>query len=144
MHYFSKVKVGEEVFSLVFGKGIVVMTLPKKNRIEGFYVFGVEYKNDKQVYYTLDGFPNWCSSDGCMQTVFYMKDIDLADTNIQPVEKILSLKQISKYKEKGNLEIRCPSGIWRNVDETPDKIMKKALKKEQYFLFRKQKKDKEQ
>ena len=30
MHYFSKVKVGEEVFSLVFGKGLVVMTLPKK------------------------------------------------------------------------------------------------------------------
>ena len=28
MHYFNKVKVDDEVFSLVFGKGKVVMALP--------------------------------------------------------------------------------------------------------------------
>ena len=41
MRYFSKVKVGQEVFSLVFGKGTVVFALPKEHRLDGFYVFGV-------------------------------------------------------------------------------------------------------
>jgi hypothetical protein len=138
MHYFDKVKVGEEVFSLVFGKGLVVVVLPKKQRVEGFYVFAVEYANDKKVHYTLDGFPNWCSSDGCMQTVFYLKDVDLTDMEIQACCTILSEKKILKYKEKGNLEIRCPSGIWRNADEVPEKIVKKALKNDSYHLFRKE------
>jgi len=139
MHYFNKVKVDDEVFSLVYGKGIVVMSLPKKNRIDGFYIFAVEYKNKKKVHYTVDGFPNWCSSDGCSQTVFYMKDVDLTDVDIQPSDKILSQKKILKFKDKGVLEVRCPSGIWRNVDEAPEKIFKKAFKQEQFFLFRKEK-----
>lgn len=137
--YFNKIKLDEKVFSLVFGKGNVIFVLPKKHRIDGFYVFAVEYKDKHRVHYTVEGFPNWCSSEGCCQTVFYMKDIDLTDMNIQPIDEILSKKQILKYKEKGRLEIRCPSGIWRNVDETPDRLVKKALKKDIYHLFRKEK-----
>ena len=140
MHYFNKVKVDEEVFSLVFGKGIVVMVLPKKQRIDGFYIFAVKYKNDKVVHYTVDGFPNWCSSEGCMQTVFYLADVDLTDMDIQPSCTILSKKQIEKHQFKGSLEVRCPSGIWRNVDAVPEKIVKKALKKDSYHLFRKESK----
>lgn len=139
MHYFSKVKVDQEVFSLIYGKGTVSMVLPKKQRIDGFYVFAVEYPRKKIVHYTLDGFPNWCSTEGCCQTVFYMKDIDVSDMDIQPADKMLSKKQVLKYLDKGILEIRCPSGIWRNVDEAPEKLMKKALKKDQFFLFRKEK-----
>lgn len=141
MHYFSKVKVDEEVFSLVYGKGVVVFALPKKDRIEGFYVFAVEYKDKHKVHYTVDGVPNWCSTEGDCQTVFYMDDVDLTDMNIQPADKLLSKKRILKYKEKGILELRCPSGIWRNVDEAPAKLMKKALKKDKYYLFRKEKQE---
>lgn len=139
MHYFNKVKLNDEVFSLIYGKGTVIFTLPKKHRLSGFYIFAVEYTNKHTVHYTVDGIPNWCSSDGNCQTVFYMKDIDLTDMSIQPVEKLLSQKQILKYKEKGTLEIRCPSGIWRNIDVTPEELMKKALKKDKYYLFRKEK-----
>ena len=139
MHYFSKVKVGEEVFSLIYGKGVVNMALPKKQRLDGFYVFSVKYNEKKEVHYTVDGFPNWCSSDGCYQTVFYINDIDLTDIDIQPANKLLSQKQVLKFKEKGILEVRCPSGIWRNVDDIPEKIFKKSLKKNQYYLFRKEK-----
>lgn len=139
MHYFSKVKVDDEVFSLIYGKGVVVMALPKKQRVDGFYVFAVEYKNKKQVHYTIDGIPNWCPTDGGCRTVFYLKDIDISDIDIQPANKLLSYKQITKFRDKGILEVKCPSGIWRNVDEAPEQIMKKALKKEQYFLFRKEK-----
>lgn len=140
MRYFSKVTVDEEVFSLVYGKGTVSMVLPKKQRIDGFYIFAAKYQNDKVVHYTVDGFPNWCSSEGCMQTVFYLDDVDLTDMDIQPTCTILSQKKILKYQEKGNLEIRCPSGIWRNIDEVPEKIVKKALKKDSYHLFRKENK----
>ncbi len=140
MHYFSKVKVRQEVFSLVYGNGIVVFALPKEHRLDGFYVFAVEYEEKKNtVHYTIDGYPNWSSAAGCCQTVFYKKDIDLSDMDIQPPSKIPSEKQILKYKEKGILEIQCPSGIWKNVDECPEKLMKKAFKKSKYYLFRKQK-----
>ena len=140
MRYFNKVKVDDEVFSLVYGKGLVTMALPKKHRVDGFYIFSVIYNNKKVVNYTVDGFPNWCNSDGCMQTVFYLKDIDLTDMDIEPTCTILTKKQITKYQEKGNLEIRCPSGIWRNVDKVPEKIVKKALKKDSYHVFRKESK----
>ena len=139
MHYFNDVEVGNEVFSLIYGKGNVIMALPQNLRLDGFYVFVVEYKNKHKVHYTIDGIPNWCPVDGGCQTVFYLKDIDLTDMDIQPANKLLSYKQILKYKEKGILEVCCPSGIWRNVDVTPEKILRKALKKEQYYLFRKEK-----
>lgn len=138
MHYFSKVKLGDEVFSLIYGKGVVTLALPKKQRLDGFYIFAAEYKKEKKVHYTIDGVPDWSSSDG-QQTVFYIKDIDLSEIDIQASGKLLTQKQILKYSEKGILEVRCPSGIWRNVNESPNSIMKKALKKSKHFLFRKQK-----
>ena len=141
MHYFNKVKEKQEVFSLIYGNGIVIFALPKEHRLEGFFVFAAEYETGHKVYYTIDGLPNWSSTDVACQTVFYKKDIDFSDMDIQPPHKILSEKQILKYKDKGILEIQCPSGIWRNVDESPDKLMKKAFKKSKYYLFRKQKGD---
>ncbi|WP_373001704.1 hypothetical protein [Sulfurimonas sp.] len=139
MRYFSKVKLKQEVFSLIYGKGRVVFALPKEHRLDGFYVFAVEYNNNQKVHYTIDGVPNWTHLDGGCQTVFYLQDIDLSDIDIQPPHKVPSEKQILKYKEKGTLEIQCPSGIWRNVDECPEELMKKAFKKSRYYLFRKQK-----
>ena len=140
MHYFSKVKLKQEVFSLVYGKGVVVFALPKEHRLDGFFIFAAEYeKKGQRVHYTIDGYPNWSAQDGCCQTVFYKKDIDLDDVDIQPPEKVISEKQILKYRDKDILEMKCPSGIWRNVNECPEKLMKKALKKDKYYLFRKQK-----
>ncbi|MCW8954326.1 MAG: hypothetical protein OQK48_05220 [Sulfurimonas sp.] len=140
MHYFNKVKLGQEVFSLIYGKGVVVFALPKEHRLDGFFVFAAEYKNNQRVHYTIDGMPNWSSQDGCCQTVFYEKDINLGDIDIQPAHKVLSEKQILKYKDKDVLELRCPSGIWRNVNECPQYLVDKALKKSKYYLFRKEKK----
>jgi len=138
MHYFNKVKVKQEVFSLIYGKGNVVFALPKEHRLDGFYVFAVKYENNQKVHYTIDGFPNWSSADGCCQTVFYPKDLDLNDIDFQPPHKVLSEKQILKYRDKDVLEMQCPSGIWRNINECPEELIKKALKKSKYFLFRKQ------
>jgi len=139
MHYFNKVKVKQEVFSLIYGKGVVVFALPKEHRLDGFFVFAAEYGKNQRVHYTIDGLPNWSSLDGSCQTVFYQKDINLSDMDIQPPHKIPSEKQILKYRDKDILEIQCPSGIWRNVNECPENLMKKALKKSKYYLFRKQK-----
>ena len=72
MRYFNKVKVNDEVFSLVYGKGVVTMALAKKHRVDGFYIFAVSYNDKKVVHYTVDGFPNWCSSDGCVVCVGVM------------------------------------------------------------------------
>lgn len=140
MHYFSNVKINEEVYSIVYGKGKVVFTLPKEHRIDGFYVFAVEYPNkNKRVHYTIDGYPDWTSSAGSCQTVFYTKDIDLNDMDIQAPSKILSEKQILKYKRDDILEMQCPSGIWRNTNSCPHKLVEKALKKSKFYLFRKDK-----
>lgn len=142
MHYFSKVKLNQEVFSLVYGKGVVVFALPKEHRVDGFYVFAAEYESSKgkkqRIHYTVDGYPNWSSSAGACQTVFYKKDIDFSDMDIQPLKKILSEKQILKYMESDTLDMQCPSGIWRDVNQCPEKLVKKALKKDKYYLFRKQ------
>ena len=139
MHYFNKVKVGQEVFSLVYGMGVVVFALPKEHRLDGFFIFAAEYSKGQRVHYTIDGFPNWSNADGCCQTVFYKEDVNLSDIDIQPANKILSEKQILKHKDKDTLELRCPSGIWRNASECPEHLVKKALKKDKYYLFRKQK-----
>jgi len=139
MHYFSKVKEGQKVFSIIYGKGIVIFTLPKEHRLEGFYVFGVRYSKKNTVYYTVDGFPNWSEKDSSYQTVFYKDDIDFDDMDTKDADKILSKKQVLKYKEKGTLEIQCPSGVWKSVDEVPEVLMKKALKKDRFYLFRKEK-----
>ena len=60
--------------------------------------------------------------------------MDTVEHNNVPSEK-----QILKWKNNSELEIQCPSGIWRNVEESPDILIKKALKKAKYYLFRKQK-----
>ena len=139
MSYFSKVKIEQEVFSLIYGKGIVNFALPKKHRVDGFYIFAVEYKKKKVVHYTVDGFPNWSTENGLCQTVFYKEDLDFMDVDMKPVKKILSEKKIIKLKEKGTLELQCPSGIWRNADEVPQKIFKDALKNSQLNIFREEK-----
>lgn len=137
MHYFSKVEVKQKVFSLIYGRGVVIFALSKAHRLDGFHIFAAKYKK-RIVYYTVDGLPNWSAKDGSCQTVFYEKDINFKDVDMQEPSLIPSEKQILKWQNKGLLEIQCPSGIWRNVEESPQDLIKKALKKSKYHLFRKQ------
>lgn len=137
MRYFSKVKQGEKVFSIIYGKGIVIFSLPKEHRLDGFFIFAVKYSKKTTVYYTVDGFPNWSSGNSFYQTVFYKKDINFDDMDMQNIDNSLSEKKIVKYKDQGMLEIQCPSGIWRNIDDVPERLVDKALQKSKFYLFRK-------
>lgn len=58
---------------------------------------------------------------------------------MKPVKKILSKKKIYKLKDKGMLEVQCPSGIWRNADEVPQKLFNDAMKNSQLNIFREEK-----
>ena len=142
--YFDGITVGESLYSLIYGKGVVSMVLDDAEDMDGFFAFLVKYptlKNPKKsVYYTLDGFPNWCSSDAATQTVFYPKDIDFSEMDFEPSEKVPKESKIKKLAEEHNLEIRCPSGAWRNADDCPDSIVKKFIDGAMYHLFRKGKK----
>lgn len=138
MRYFSNVKIKTKVFSLIYGKGIVIFVLPKEHMLEGFYTFAVEYKKKNIVYYTIDGYPNWLAG-ACCQTVFYRDDIDLQDFDTQDEENAPTIGQILKWQNNSTLEMQCPSGVWRNVEQTPSTLVNKALKKAKYYLFRKQK-----
>ena len=133
--YFDDVEVGDTVFGLVFGKGKVIYSLGDA-RIQGFYSFEVEFENGQRVYYTDEGIPNWCSTLD-FQTVFYANDICMCDLELEPVSKILSAKKIIKYRDKGILEMRCPSGVWIDIEKCPQNFLENALESGNFHLFRK-------
>ena len=130
--YFKKVKEGDKVYGLVFGKG-------KVNKVfeSGFYKFMVEFKNGYEIPYTEDGVPGWGSFNE--QTVFYRDDIDLSPYDFSAVEKVLSPKKIIKLREKEELEVRLPSGVWSNCTKCAKEYIEEMLEKENYHLFRKAK-----
>jgi len=134
--YFEKVNVGDEVYGFVYGKGKVSYVIDDKFDMDGFYSFEVLYDNGESVFYTREGVPNWCNADGCIQTVYWADDIDLMEEDFSPSEGSLTPKKIMKLRVKGTLEMKCPSGIWRSVDNCPDNVFLGAITKEQYFLFR--------
>lgn len=132
--YFSKVKKGDKVFGLVFGPGEVSRVW----EADSYYTFEVEFSNGYKVPYTNDGTPGW-SLNVDSQTLFYKNDIDLMDMDFSPAEKVLSVKKIIKLRDKHNLEVRCPSGLWQKVNECPYKFVEEYLEKGKLFLFRKAK-----
>lgn len=140
--YFEDVKKGDELYSIVFGKGTVVMALEPEMRVDGFYAFQVKFGDSEFVHYTLDGYPNWCSKGGCIQTVFYPKDVDFGSMDFEPIEKVIKEKKVKKLKESDELEMRCPSGAWRNVNECPTDVVKRMLDTAKYHLFRKDRRKK--
>ena len=118
MSYFAKIELGQEVFSIIYGDGIVDFVLAKKFRVDGFHIFSVNYRSKKKkVHYTVEGYPDWASSNDVYQTVFYKKDIDFNDMQMQVSGEILRKKKILKLKASDSLEIQCPSGIWLDVNE---------------------------
>ena len=127
--YFDKVKEGDEVYGLVFGKGVV------NNVYNGFYKFEVEYLNDYIVPYTEDGVPSW-NIKFDYQTVFYKNDINIMDYDFSINDDKLSPKKIIKLRTKNKLEIRCPSGLWQDVHACPDFVVHEYLENEKFDLFR--------
>ncbi len=136
MAYFDNAKVGDKVYGLVFGKGKIVAVFE-----DSFYSIMVEFKNGYEVPYTADGVPGWGNFK--KQTVFYRNDVDLSKEDFSPVLKVLSEKDIIKLREKGRLEVRLPSGIWKNYKKADPEYVEELLEEDQLHLFRKAKKKKE-
>ena len=133
MAYFSEAKKGEKVYGLIFGRGKIAEIFP-----DSFYSLMVEFDNGYEVPYTDEGIPGWGNFK--KQTMFYRDDIDLCNEDFSPVEKVLAYKKIIKLREKKRLEVRLPSGIWRNIKKADDEYIEKILSKELYHLFRKKSK----
>ena len=132
---FKNVKKNDEVYSLIYGDGIVENVLAKDVRIEGFYIFSVSF-GKKLVHYTEAGVPNWCNSDCDTPTLFYKDEVDFNRVDFKPCDTDLSTKKIKKMIGTGKLEMRCPSGLWRNIDDCPITVVNKGLKEAKNYLFR--------
>ena len=130
--YFEDVEIGDKVFGLVYGPGEVIYSIGS-NQVSGFYSFKVKYKN-KEVFYTNEGVPDWCKQN--FQTVFYKSDIDLFNLDLEPVDEVLKMKKIIKLRNREQLEMRCPSGLWRDINMCPAGFGDNALEKGQFHLFR--------
>ncbi len=130
MAYFDKVQVGDKLYGMVFGSGVVSQVFD-----DGYYKMMVSFKNGYEVPYTEDGVPGWGNFK--KQTIFYKNDIDLTEVDFTPTKKVLSPKKIIKLREKKKLEIRLPSGIWTECSKCVKKYIEEMLEAENYHLFRK-------
>ena len=137
MSYFGFIEEKDEVYSVVYGLGTVNFIVEKRSRVDGFYTFEVLYKDGTKVFYTDDGVPNWCHTSADCQTVWYRDDIDLINSDISPSDDKLSKKKIAKLRMKDQLEMKCPSGIWRDIKGCPERVIIEALGSEKFHLFRK-------
>ena len=132
---FEKAQEGDKVFGLVFGEGFICTVWGK----DSFYYFEVCYKNGFTVPYSEEGVPAW-NSDFDFQTVFPKNEIDLMEYDITPAEGGLSPKEIIKLRDIGELEVKCPSGLWNKV--CPDFVSETYLENKKFWLFRKAKEEK--
>ncbi|PLY16482.1 hypothetical protein CVO_06485 [Sulfurimonas sp. CVO] len=130
MAYFDNAKVNDEVYGLIFGPGKIIQLFDNSH-----YRVMIEFKNGYEVPYTEDGIPGWGNFD--KQTLFFKDDIDLTDVDFSPVSKVLSIKKIIKLKEKNKLQVRLPSGVWKNVKKAESQYVERLLEKEKYHMFRK-------
>jgi len=132
MAYFKKAKKGDKVYGLIFGKGKIAEVYP-----DSFYPIVIEFDNGYEVPYTEDGVPSWGNFK--KQTMYYRDDVDLCNEDFSPADRILSPKKIIKLREKNKLEVRLPSGIWRNSKKADEAYLESILKRELYHLFREKK-----
>lgn len=130
MAYFDNAKIGDSVYGLVFGAGVVSQIFDSSH-----YKIMVNFKNGYEVPYTEDGVPGWGNFK--KQTLFYKDEIDLTDVDFSPVSKVLTAKKIIKLREKNKLQVRLPSGIWKNAKKAEPSYVEELLEKEKYHLFRK-------
>ncbi len=132
MGYFKKAKPGDKVYGLVFGRGKISEVFE-----ESFYPIIVEFDNGYEVPYTEEGVPSWGTFK--KQTLFYRRDINLRSEDFSPVDKVLSPRKIIKLRAKNKLEVRVPSGVWRNAKKADKSYVEQLLEEEKYHLFRRKK-----
>jgi hypothetical protein len=129
--YFANVSEGDAIFGLVFGPGKVATVWG-----DGHYNFEVIFENNYTVPYSLDGIPGW-SNNLDFQTIYFADDINVMDYDFAPSEDTLSPKKIIKLRLKDKLEVKCPSGLWQDVNNCPGYIAQDYLEAGKLHLFRK-------
>jgi hypothetical protein len=140
MNKFADIELGDEIYSLVFGLGKVVFVLAKSLRLDGYYVFAVEYENGQKVHYTEDGKPDWCKDKNrCTKTICYKEEVnfDGLDKNLQ--ENTLTKNRINELRYSDKLEMMSPAGGWVDANLMPDIMVDNAIENEEFERFREMK-----
>lgn len=137
MQRFIDIKLNDEMYSIVFGIGKVIFVLTKALRLDGYYVFEVEYENGQRVHYTEDGRPSWCKDlNKCTRTVYYKGEVDFDKTDNKVKKKILKKHQIDRLRHTDILEMLSPAGAWIDANLMPDVMVDDAIDNGEYHLFR--------
>ena len=140
MSKFTNIKLKDEIYSVVFGLGKVVFVLTKSLRLDGYFIFEVEYDNGQKVHYTEDGKPNWCQDiNNCSKTICYKNEVNFDDLDTKAKKKVLKKNKIKKLRSEDKLEMMSPAGGWIDVSLMPDIMVDNAIRNQEYHLFRKMK-----
>jgi len=138
--FINKIKLNDEVFGLIFGKGIVSYM-----DINSYWPIEVTYNTSEGTFtvpYSEEGIPAWGGGKFDKRTVYTPEEINLMDYDISVAdETTLTQKKIIKLKYKNKLEIKCPSGIWKNAKNCPSWVMEEYLQNNHLHLFRKASKE---
>ena len=138
MTRFTDITLDDEMYSVVFGLGKVIFVLTKKLRLDGYYVFEVEYTSGQKVHYTEDGKPGWCKDiNNCSKTIHYKSEVDFDILDTKSENRLLKKHQIIKLQDSDTLEMMSPAGGWIDVNMMPDMMVDNALNHGEYHLFRK-------
>jgi len=131
--YFENVRIGDEVFGLIYGRGTV------RTVFDGFFKFEVEYENGQVVPYTEEGIPGW-NTRLDFQTVVYSSDIKFGEFDFSEnlSDEELGTKKVIKLRMKGKLQVKCPSGIWIDSKKCPFDIIESYIEDRKFYLFREQ------
>ena len=127
--YFEKVKKGDKVFGIIFGKGKVIKVKSRE--------FVVKFDIDKEVTYNFEGKPYWNNFD--FQTVFYADLFNTNDYDFSSSTKVPSPKKIAKWRFDGKCEIKVPSGLWINSKQCPWDFIEEVLERRLFNKVRKAK-----
>ena len=140
MTKFTDIKLGDEMYSVVFGLGKVIYVLDKPLRLDGYYAFEVEYESGEKVHYTEDGRPGWCKDiNKCAKTIHYKHEINFDELDTKAEEEILKRHVIDKLRDKYTLEMMSPAGGWIDASLMPDIMVDNAINNGEYHLFREMK-----
>lgn len=131
MTYFANIFKGKKVFGLVYGLGTIINVTE-----DAYYAFEVEYENGQRVPYSIEGIPTW-GKHLDFQTVFYKEDVDLFKFDFSPyLGKLLSAVEIISLRNNNQLEVKTPSGIWRDITLCPNDLVEEYLENNNLHLFR--------
>jgi len=140
MDKYEDVKLDDEMYSVVFGLGKVIFVLAKSLRLDGYYVFEVEYENGQRVYYTEDGRPSWCKDmNKCTKTVYYKSEVNFNEVDTSNDSAPMTKFKIDKLRFDDALEMKSPAGAWIDANLMPDVMVDNAINNEEYHLFRQKK-----